>query len=629
MTSEVKGDELERTPQGFFRTRLRYGKGSRGRFVIRLKDENAAKARAVRLRALAEMLGAAGHSAEAPVILKKAGAMVGEADFAAVVLFAEQLCATSPKAQSALQKRAITFRELAESWTSGDLTRDWPDYVEAKRSVGHDISRLEFLYKAIGAVPLAKFELTDAERAMRSLDPKLSSATRRQYAQLISRVLKLAVYPCKLIDRSPLPKGFLPKVKGKKATAYLYPEEDAKLLASKKVALERRVLYGFLAREGMRFGEATTMRWRDLDLKRGVVTLDRNKTNNPRSWVLGPGVKEALLAFKPNEVSEDAAVFAVDDPTRAADQLIDDLRASEATDRVELFETTKTRIRMRAHDLRGTFVTLSLANGKSEKWVRQRTGHKSSIMLARYDHEVAGELKLGELLPLNEAIPELAPVPPASDVAGQGGPEGGPEQQPPAAIPTTETTESSMIPSGGPSRTRTGIPLLERDFKSPASAIPPRGHIAPGAIWPGDSTDARAPAPKSEPLRTGRRASGAQRRSASAQVPVSAKSGENARPSKRSVSARSRNTPDSTSKLSNRSAPANESSSGPSQIARAVPVKDSTSPVAKSAHTMPARGLTSRLPKVLKMKFPRKSGIVSRVALGPSLTRTNPGRPPR
>jgi hypothetical protein len=161
------------------------------RFLIKLTDEEAAKRRAVRLRDMAEMLSAAGHSAEAPIILKKAAAVTRESDFAEAERVAEELCATSPKAP---KKRAVTFGELGDKWTNGDLTRDWPDYVKAKRSVHHDISRLEFLNKTIGPVPLTKFELADAERAMRSLDAELSSATRRQYAQLISGLGKTK--PC-------------------------------------------------------------------------------------------------------------------------------------------------------------------------------------------------------------------------------------------------------------------------------------------------------------------------------------------------------------------------------------------------------------------------------------------------
>jgi len=52
--------------------------------------------------------------------------------------------------------------------------------------------------------------------------------------------------------------------------------------------------------------------------------------------------------------------------------------------RPELFESSDTRIHMRAHDLRGTFVTLSLANGRSETWVADHTGHRSSTMINTY-----------------------------------------------------------------------------------------------------------------------------------------------------------------------------------------------------------------------------------------------------
>ena len=60
--------------------------------------------------------------------------------------------------------------------------------------------------------------------------------------------------------------------------------------------------------------------------------------------------------------------------------------------------------------MRGTFVTLALANGKSEAWVQDRTGHTSSAMLNRYRRAAlsASELELGTLAPLVEAIPELS-----------------------------------------------------------------------------------------------------------------------------------------------------------------------------------------------------------------------------
>ena len=107
--------------------------------------------------------------------------------------------------------------------------------------------------------------------------------TRRHYAQTIARVVALAVYPLRLIKLNPLPKGFMPKVGKAPAFSYLYPTEDAALLESPKVPLAYRMLWGFLAREGCRVSEAIQLRVElDVDLVRGAVKLDVNKTDDAR-----------------------------------------------------------------------------------------------------------------------------------------------------------------------------------------------------------------------------------------------------------------------------------------------------------------------------------------------------------
>jgi len=66
-----------------------------------------------------------------------------------------------------------------------------------------------------------------------------------------------------------------------------------------------------------------------------------------------------------------------------AGTLRDDLKAAGVT-RSELFEHNEHRRQLRAHDLRGSFVTVALANGKSETWVTDRTGHTTSGQLMNY-----------------------------------------------------------------------------------------------------------------------------------------------------------------------------------------------------------------------------------------------------
>jgi hypothetical protein len=93
----------------------------------------------------------------------------------------------------------------------------------------------------------------------------------------------------------------------------------------------------------------------------------------------------------------------------AADRYREHLAAA-GIDRPVLFEKSKARRPIRIHDTRATFITVSLANGKSEAWVQDRTGHKSSIMINRYRRaaRTAAELGLGDLRPLDQTIPELA-----------------------------------------------------------------------------------------------------------------------------------------------------------------------------------------------------------------------------
>jgi integrase len=95
--------------------------------------------------------------------------------------------------------------------------------------------------------------------------------------------------------------------------------------------------------------------------------------------------------------------------------LAETLRAALKTagvDRPQLSEKTDTRLPLRAHDLRASFVTVNLALGKSEAWITDRTGHRSSQMIYRYKRQARAhaELNLGGFVALHEAIPELRTV---------------------------------------------------------------------------------------------------------------------------------------------------------------------------------------------------------------------------
>lgn len=316
---------------------------------------------------------------------------------------------------------APTFREVAEQWTSGELARRFPDQVREKRSADIEDYRLaKYINPRIGNTPVDRVTLEDCEAVMAALPSKLRPLTRRHVGQIMRRVLKLAVYPLRLRESNPLPEGFLPQVRQRKALAYLYTDEDRRLLGCTAIHLNWRVLWGFLTREGMREGEALGLTWRDLDLDRGAVRLDRNKTNDPRTWALRPDVARALRIFREHfratdelndRVFRDQYDRMITRTSKPASVLRGHLKLIGLDqERPELFENNDVRFPIRVHDLRGTFVTLSLANGATESWISDRTGHRSSQMINKYKRaaRTAAELNQGTLDPLDKAVPELA-----------------------------------------------------------------------------------------------------------------------------------------------------------------------------------------------------------------------------
>lgn len=352
-----------------------------------------------------------------------------------------------------------TFRAFAEEWIGGDLHKRFPDHVGALQpgTVGGYRAKLtEYVYPVVRETPLAAFTLDLALEVMRKVPPTVSTATRRHVAQVMYRSLALAAFPARLIKATPLPRGFLPKLGPGRAKGFLYPDEEAAALAFGEVALATRMLLGFLAREGCRKEEAAALQWGDgrsadaaswIDMKRGWAYLDQHKTaghSGAREWPLDPGVLEALRRWR--KIAPPGPFVFGGERALDAEPLPQQLRAcveGAGVERAELFESTSTRRRLVAHDLRGVFTTIALARGRDEGWIMRRTGWTTSAMLARYRRQAAN-LAEGEdvtLVPLYAAIPELRRP-------GEGGTE--PVSEPVSGDETAgdEDRERAEIPAG-------------------------------------------------------------------------------------------------------------------------------------------------------------------------------------
>ena len=399
---------LRRLSRGGWSVRIRYGADLRGRFRMPDISEPDAVDRAQRLERMARTLSEAGKHAEAQLLLTRAAAQIDPKRFALVEAKAAEVAASANGEPRT--RKVTTFRDVCELWWSGELHRMAPDRVakSADVSIANARSQLSVICQTVGDVPITRFTLQTAERALAALPRGLMRTTRRAYAHRIVHMLNLAASPpLGVISASPLPARWAPKKGPRRVFAWLYPDEDKRLLLSRSVNIEHRWLWGFMYREGVRIAEALKLRWRDLDLERGVINLDRNKTRVPRSWMLCTHVARALRDKQRRDGAEVGdKVFHVEFGVRKASAAFRaDLRAARI-DRPEFWEDTDERAPIGTHSQRRSFVTLHLANDKTEAWLMARTGHTTSAQLNQYRQAArfAHELRLGLPLPMDELL---------------------------------------------------------------------------------------------------------------------------------------------------------------------------------------------------------------------------------
>ena len=284
----------------------------------------------------------------------------------------------------------VTIATLSALWFRGDLAVRYPDHVRVKKTAVEDARRFQFLNairladgSTFGSRRVVDVTLDDCEDLMAAL-PETAEArsTRRNYALLVRRLLVIAVYPLRIRESLPIPTGWLPRARGDKAKSWLYPNEELALMQCAEIPLGRRLFFGVLAREGMRVSEALGLTWSDVDLRarRRQARLEQDR----RPAHLGARLRRRRCAHDVEEAHherlQDLPGRALGDRGDFAHHLREGLKRAGVA-RPELFAPHANRLPLRAHDLRGSFVTLALAIGRTEAWVTDRTGHRSSAMV--------------------------------------------------------------------------------------------------------------------------------------------------------------------------------------------------------------------------------------------------------
>lgn len=374
-----------RTASGW-ELRLRLGGGVRLRLKMPPLSLDEAERRSSRLEQMRDWLVEAGEREAAIELLTDAALQTDDALFLEATLVAQELAAGAVKSPAPVAIR--TFRDISEAWLDGRLHERYPDRVRpmGEKRLGQVTQRLGHICKSIGSIPLSRLTTADCEMALAALPKSIMTSTRSEYARLIPRVLNLAVLGGHL-DHTPLPSKWAPGRGPRREFQLLYPSEDAQLVACKHVEFGRRLLWGFLVREGLRPSEAIDLTWRDLDLEKGTVVVPDSKTGKMRRWRMGEDVRRALSGYQEKTGAGGKQKVFPRLPAGPAVQFRADLKECELRRR-ELHVTTATSRNITVHDLRGTFVTIALACGRSLPWIMRRTGHTRTEMIDRYQRAV-------------------------------------------------------------------------------------------------------------------------------------------------------------------------------------------------------------------------------------------------
>lgn len=158
---------------------------------------------------------------------------------------------------------------------------------------------------------------------------------------------------------------------------------------------QRRALLATLIFAGLRIGEALSLRWRDVDLARGTITVRAAKTDaGVRMVNVVPVLRDELGAYRARlDTTPDALVFGTAIGTR---QTATNVRRRMLAKAVTLADKQLAKDdgeplpkRLTPHSLRRTFASLLFAIGETPPYVMAQMGHTTAnLTLAIYARQM-------------------------------------------------------------------------------------------------------------------------------------------------------------------------------------------------------------------------------------------------
>jgi integrase len=205
----------------------------------------------------------------------------------------------------------------------------------------------------------------------------IAPATVVRYLAALSHALNTAVKDWEWLDDSPMRKVSKPR-EPRGRERFLSDDERAALLTACKESTST-FLYTVVVlavSTGMRSGEMMTLRWAQVDLKRGLITLHDTKNGSSRAVPLAGHAMSLIQGLAKVRRIDTDLLFPGKDPTKPID-----LKKpwTTAVHKAKLVD-------FRFHDLRHSAASYLAMNGASTIEIASVLGHKTLQMVKRYSH---------------------------------------------------------------------------------------------------------------------------------------------------------------------------------------------------------------------------------------------------
>jgi integrase len=265
------------------------------------------------------------------------------------------------------------LRRIEERRTFPEMAEEYMTEKAGKRSLGRDKTSLGNLAPVFGHKPLHLITKRDIEAYSRERASKVKGATVNRELALLRHLFNIAIEKG-YTDNNPA-RGFkkFPEVPWRHK--FFFSESEIEKLISASAPHLRPILAVAFG-TGLRKGDILGLKWTDVDLERGIISIQMQKTGEPIEIPLIPMLRDLLREMKSRAASS-LFVFSLG----SSGQGIGDIKTAF---RAALRRSGLITKGYRFHDIRRTFARMLYNQGVILTKIQRLLGHKSVLTTERY-----------------------------------------------------------------------------------------------------------------------------------------------------------------------------------------------------------------------------------------------------